>query len=291
MIIQVHVSTTLGELLLTEFGNTSKTTVKKMIAHGNVRVNGRMNTNPASKVNPGDTVEYIKQAIHRKKIKAPFPIAFEDDAILVAEKPAGLLTVGDRGVGGTSFYKELLDYVKENSEGKERLFVVHRLDREVSGLLVFAKTEAIQQQLKADWKNTRKLYYALVEGSPEKEQGTIRSWLSEGAGQKMFSGKISEKSKLAITHYKVMDRNPDYTLLEVELETGRKNQIRVHLSEMGFPVVGDRKYGADDRFIRRIRLHAYYLSIHHPVTAENLEFKCKMPKEFLVLRPGDEKYK
>ncbi|MBL7139145.1 MAG: RluA family pseudouridine synthase [Bacteroidales bacterium] len=282
---------TLSELLLKEFRHASRTTVKKMIAHGNVKVNGRMNTNPATRVTPEDTVEYTKQVINLNRMKPPYSIIFEDDYLLVAEKPAGLLTVGDRGQGGTSFYKELLEYVKENTEGKERLYVVHRLDREVSGLLVFAKTEKIQQQLKNDWNHTRKLYYALVEGFPEKEKGTIRSWLEEGKEQKVFSGRESEHSKLAITHYRIMDKSPDYTLLEVELETGRKHQIRAHLSEMGCPVVGDRKYGADDRFERRIRLHAYYLSIKHPITGAPLEFKSKMPKGFLVLKPEHEKYK
>lgn len=291
MNIQVHATMTLSELLLKEFQDASKTTVKKIISHGNVKVNGRMNTNPAFKVSPGDTVEYIKQVVHRSKVNPPYPVIYEDNFLLVAEKPAGLLTVGDRGLGGTSFYKELVEYVKENSEGREKLFVVHRLDREVSGLLVFTKTEELRQHLKNDWKNTRKLYYALVERTPGQERGTVRSWLSEGNNQKMFSGKITDKAKLAITHYKVMDKSPDYTLLEIELETGRKNQIRVHLSEMGCPVVGDRKYGADSRFERRIRLHAYYLSINHPATGEKLEFKSKMPKNFLVLRNEDEKYK
>jgi len=291
MIIHVSAPMTLSELLLNEFRDASKTTVKKIIAHGNVKVNGKMNTNPAAKVNPGDAVEYIKQVVHRSKINPPYPVAYEDNYLLVAEKPAGLLTVGERGLGGTSFYKELLEYVKENSDGKERLYVVHRLDREVSGLLVFAKTEELQQKLKNDWQNTRKLYYALVEGSPEENKGTIRSWLVQGNNQKMFSGRVSENAKLAVTHYKVMDRSPDYTLLEVELETGRKNQIRVHLSEMDCPVVGDRKYGADDRFERRIRLHAYYLAINHPATGEALEFKSKMPKSFLVIKQEDEKYK
>ncbi|MFH1295908.1 MAG: RluA family pseudouridine synthase [Bacteroidota bacterium] len=282
---------TLSELLLREFRQASRTTVKKMIAHGNVRVNGRMNTNPATKVSPEDTVEYNKQIIRLNKVKPPYPITFEDNALLVAEKPAGLLTVGERGQGGTSFYKELLEYVKENTEGKERLYVVHRLDKEVSGLLVFAKTEALQQLIKNNWEQTRKLYYALVEGLPKKEKGTIRSWLEEGREQKVFSGRESENSKLAITHFRIMDKSPDYTLLEVELETGRKHQIRVHLSEMGCPVVGDRKYGADDRYDRRIRLHAYYLSLKHPATGAPLEFKSKMPKGFLVLKPEHEKYK
>ena len=291
MKIKITKELTLLDHLLEEFQTASKTTVKQRITHGNVRVNGKMVTNPAITLKAGDTVEYIKQAVKINKVKPPYQVLFEDDAILVAVKPAGLLTIGDRGLGGTSFYLQMQAYVKENSKGKERLFVVHRLDREVSGILLFAKSEALQEEIKNHWMDTKKLYYALVEGQPKEDKGTIRSWLVEGRDQKVYSVKIEEGAKLGITHYRVMDRTPDYALLEVELETGRKNQIRVHLSEMDCPVVGDRRYGADARFERRIRLHAFYLSIRHPVTGNLIDFKSKMPKGFLELKPADEKYK
>ncbi|MFZ4522377.1 MAG: RluA family pseudouridine synthase [Bacteroidales bacterium] len=291
MKIKITEETTLLEHLLGELQSASKTTVKNKIVHGNVRVNGKMVTNPAAMLKVGDAVEYVKQVVKINKVKPPYQVLFEDDAILVAVKPAGLLTIGDRGLGGTSFYQQMQAYVKENSKGKERLFVVHRLDREVSGILLFAKSEKLQEEIKNHWMDTKKLYYALVEGQPKEERGTIRSWLVEGRDQKVYSVKIEEGAKLGITHYRVMDRTPDYALLEVELETGRKNQIRVHLSEMGCPVVGDRRYGADSQFERRIRLHAYYLSIRHPVTGNLIDFKSKMPKGFIELKPADEKYK
>jgi 23S rRNA pseudouridine1911/1915/1917 synthase len=281
----------LMEVLLTAFNEASRTTVKKWIAHSNVKVNGKLETNPATVVNPGDVVEYNRQTFRPGKIKPPYPVFFEDEHLLVAEKPAGLLTIGDRGLGGTSFYQQMLGYVKENSKGKERIFVVHRLDREVSGLLVFTKSEDLQTRFKEQWKEVKKLYYALVEGQPVNDTGTIRSWLMEGNDQKVHSVKEMDGAKWAVTHYRVMDRTPDYALLEVELETGRKNQIRVHLSEMGCPVVGDRRYGANDRYERRIRLHAFYLSFRHPATDQIIEVKSKMPKSFLALKPGDEKYK
>ena len=193
----------LTDLLLQEFKTASKTTVKSRITHGNVRVNGKMATNPAILLKSGDTVEYLKQAVRPSKIKPPCPVLFEDDSILVAEKPAGLLTIGDKGLGGTSFYKIMLDYVKEQSKGKEKIFIVHRLDREVSGLLIMAKSEEVQQQIKAQWHATRKLYYALVEGKPLDEKGSIRTWLAEGRDQKVFSVNVQEGAKLGITHYKV----------------------------------------------------------------------------------------
>jgi len=281
----------LAELLFSEFGTASKTTVKKLITHGNVSINGKMATNPAELVVPGDVVEYIRQTQVKSRIKPPFPVLFEDDAILVTEKPAGILSIGDRGTGGTSFYKMMLDFIKERSQGKERLFVVHRLDREVSGLLVLAKSEEAQQKLKDQWSKTKKLYYALVEGHPPKESGTIKTWLKEQDDQRVASVREQEGAKAAITHYKVLDKTDDYSLLEVRLETGRKNQIRVHLAGMKCPVVGDRRYGADARFERRIRLHAFYLSLPHPQSGKIMEFKSKMPKGFLVLKPENEKYK
>jgi 23S rRNA pseudouridine1911/1915/1917 synthase len=291
MKVKITRETSLLEHLLGELQSASKTTVKNRIVHGNVRVNGKMVTNPATVLKVGDSVEYVKQAVKINKIKPPYQVLFEDDAILVAVKPAGLLTIGDRGLGGTSFYQQMQAYVKENSKGKERLFVVHRLDREVSGILLFAKSEKVQEEIKNHWMDTKKLYYALVEGQPKEDKGTVRSWLAEGRDQRVYSVKVQEGAKLGITHYRVMDRTPDYALLEVELETGRKNQIRVHLSEMGCPVVGDRRYGADSQYERRIRLHAFYLSIRHPVTGNLIDFKSKMPKGFIELKPGDEKYK
>lgn len=291
MKVKAKKETSLLEHILEELKTASKTTVKNKIVHGNVRVNGKMVTNPAVIVKLGDSVEYVKQVVKINKVKPPYQVLYEDDAILVAIKPAGLLTIGDRGLGGTSFYQQMLAYVKENSKGKERLFVVHRLDREVSGILLFAKSEKLQEEVKNHWMDTKKLYYALVEGQPKEDKGTLRSWLVEGNDQRVYSVNVQEGAKLGITHYRVIDRTPDFALLEVELETGRKNQIRVHLSEMDCPVVGDRRYGADATFERRIRLHAFYLSIRHPVTGKLIDFKSKMPKGFLTLKAGDEKYK
>lgn len=291
MKISVTKETTLLNCLVEEFKTASKTTVKQRIAHGNVRVNSKMVTNPAFTLKPGDEVEYIRQEARPNKVKPPYPVLYEDDAILVAEKPAGLLTIGNKGLGGTSFYQVMQSWIRERSKDRDKIFVVHRLDREVSGLLVFAKSEAIQEQLKENWEKAVKRYYALVEGYPGRDSGTVEGWLMEGPQQRMFTVTEQEGAKYAVTHYRVMDRAEAYTLLEVELETGRKNQIRVHLSDLGCPVVGDRRYGADARFERRIRLHAYYLSLVHPVSGRVAEFKSRMPRGFLVLKNEHEDYK
>jgi len=291
MKIKINKEISLTGILLQEFRNASKTSVKNLITHGCIQVNGKMVTNPSTVIKPGDVVEYIKRQKPQTKVKAPFPVIYEDDGIFVAEKPPGLLTIGDKGLGGTSFYKIMLEHVKEKSKGRERIFIVHRLDREVSGLLVFAKSEKIQQKLKDNWQQFKKMYYALVEGHPPNETGTIKTWLADGKDQIVVSVSEQEGAKLAITHYKVLNKTEDYSLLEVQLLTGQKNQIRVHLSGMKCPVVGDRRYGADARFERRIRLHAFYLSFPHPETGRDIEFKSKMPKSFLVLKPENEKYK
>ena len=290
MIIPVKQPVTLLELLLAEFGSASKTTVKKIISHGNIRINDLVERNSSTKVTPDDRVEYIKERPVGKEDAAPFPVLYEDRDILVTVKPPGLLIYGDRGTGGTSLYKILSDFVKEKSEEKERLFVVHRLDREVSGIVLFAKRERVQQELKNHWNQVTKKYYALVEGKPSRKSGTIRTYLAEDSKQRVRSVKDQEGGKLAITHYKVLKDLPAHTLLEITLETGRKNQIRVHLSEMGLPVVGDRRYGADATFIRRIRLHASFLAFQHPETKARLEYSQSIPKGFLSLKEGDEKY-
>jgi 23S rRNA pseudouridine1911/1915/1917 synthase len=279
------------DLLLEEFGSASKTRIRKMLKYEMVRVNGKTISRADFAVKAGQHVEYVKKTSRNKIVQDPVPIIFEDDYLLVAEKPPGLLTYGEKGTGGTSLYRILKDFIKQRSFGRQRVYVVHRLDREVSGLVLFAKDEKIQQQIKANWKGTKKLYYGLVEGRPENEGGTLRSWLKEGPGRKMYALNKPEGAKLAVTHYRVLEKLSGYTLLEIEPETGRKNQVRVNLAGLGCPLVGDRRYGAGDDVLRRIRLHAYYLGFTHPVAGRFLEFRSPMPRGFLVLGDKDEVYK
>jgi len=279
------------DLLLGEFNNASRSSVKKIIQHGNITVNGKEITNPVTLIVPEDLVEYKKFRAPENTQNAPFPVLFEDDSIMVVEKRAGLLTYGERGTSGTSLYMMINDFLRERSKGKEKIFVVHRLDREVSGILVFAKSEEIQEQIKEHWKETEKRYYAFVEGKPPQQEGTISSWLKENKAQRVYTSRESPDAKFAVTHYKVIKEFPDHTLLEIHIETGRKHQIRVHLSDLGCPIVGDRKYGADDKVKRRIRLHAYFLAIPHPVTGQRMEFQTRLTRGFQTLGENDEHYK
>lgn len=292
MKIPVKENVSLFNLLEKEFPASSHTTVRKMVKHGQIKVNGKVITRSDVILQPGDEVEYIKSLRLPESENTPYRVVFEDDSLLISEKPAGTLTIGyTKDQGESSFYKEWLQYIRDRSKGRERIYIVHRLDKEVSGLVLFAKTPEIQKLLKDNWHMNTKLYYALVEGKPAKAMGKVTSYLFEGPKEKMFSSQDPAKGKQAITQYRIMKEFPGFTLLEVRLETGRKNQIRVHMADIGCPIVGDRRYGAKDKFSRRIRLHACQLSFVHPVTGEQMEFRSSMPKGFTTLKEADEKYK
>ncbi len=278
------------ELLRKVFAPASTTRIRKMVKHGMIMIDGRRVTRPDTVVKAGQSIVYRKAASAGMQ-QAPVPIVYEDRHLLIADKPPGLLTYGERGTTGTSLYRLLKGFLAEQAREKAELFVVHRLDREVSGLVLFAKQQPIQEQLKSNWQKTRKLYYALVEGRMSEPAGTIESWLTEGADHRMRSGAESRQAKWAVTHFRVLRSMAAHTLLEIELSTGRKNQIRVHLAEAGHPVVGDRRYGADAKVKRRIRLHAYYLALPHPAHGRPLHVELPMPAGFLVLGEQDESYK
>jgi 23S rRNA pseudouridine1911/1915/1917 synthase len=193
--------------------------------------------------------------------------------------------------GSENIQHTISEYLKEKSKGAVRTYVVHRLDKEVSGVLILAKSETAMDTIKDKWDETEKHYYAFVEGAPKEPEGTVKSWLIEDGTQKMHSGKDDTKGKLAITHYKTIRTVNNNTLLDVKTETGRKNQIRVHMSDLGCPIIGDRKYGASAEFIRRVRLHAYSITFPHPVTGKVIKIESPMPQGFLSLKLRDEKYK
>jgi 23S rRNA pseudouridine1911/1915/1917 synthase len=291
MEITADKSASLIDILLEEFKGSSRSSIKKIILHGTINLNGKVVKNPSILLKTGDVVTYTKFKPGHTKVNPPFKILYEDEFLLFVEKPAGILTYGEKGTEGTSVYRELLEYFREISGTKEKIYMVHRLDREVSGILLFAKTEEIQSKIKEQWKDNEKRYYALVEGKPQENEGTVRSWLKENSGLKVYTTYESPEAKLAITHYKVMKEIPGHTLLEVSLETGRKNQIRVQLAEIGCPITGDRKYGSADPFKRQIRLHAFLFILLHPVSGIRLKVETPMPAGFLSLKEKDEKYK
>ncbi len=285
MKITIKESCTLLEALLLEYKNSNKTRVRQSIKFGKIRVNGVVMTNASYLLKAGDIVDQnLNKSTRSNAPKAPFTIKYEDDFLIVVVKPAGILTSGTTTEKKKSMYRMVDEYLK--IAYNTSAYLVHRLDREVSGLLIFAKNLKTQQVLKDNWKSVSKIYIALCEGFPEKESGEVHSWLKDGEDQKVYSvQKPDETAKEAITRYKVIQRFPFGSLFEIELITGRKNQIRVHLSDIGCPIIGDRKYGADDRFHRQIRLFAKQISFQHPKTNERITIEANVPANFL--KPGD----
>ncbi len=227
-----------------------------------------------------------------KKFKAPpkrfqpkgLTVLYEDQDILVVDKTHGLLTVGTDNEKTRTAYFRLTDYVRRgNPKSRNRIFIVHRLDRETSGVLVFAKTEAAKRYLQDNWQQFSKRYSAVIVGVPEKQEDTITSYLAENSIHKMYSVKNPEKGQFAQTGYKVLQKSKQYSLLEIDLLTGRKNQIRVHFAEMDHPVAGDKKYGEKQRGIKRLTLHAASLTISHPHTKQPMTFESKTPGYFYSL--------
>lgn len=285
----INKTQTLLEFLIEQHPDSPRTRIKKLLQSGTVRVNNKPSTLHSYPLKPGDTVEFSGKVGIATKASLPFPVLYEDQHVIVIDKPAGINT---SSVDGSSSIQWIIsDYLKSVSKGIIRTYVVHRLDKEVSGVLLLAKSEKAMDVLKENWEETEKHYYALVEGIPENPEGTIKSWLKEDNAMKMHSVDESRDAKLAITHFKTIKKINNYSLLDIRTETGRKNQIRVHLSDMGCPIVGDRKYGASTDFIRRVRLHACSISFPHPVTGEMISVESQMPDGFLSLKAKDEKYK
>jgi RluA family pseudouridine synthase len=216
-----------------------------------------------------------------KHLPRGLEILYEDSDILVVDKPAGLLTVGTETNKVKTVSYILTDYVRKGShKSRNRIFTVHRLDQWTSGALIFAKSEEIKEQLQAQWKETEKKYVAVVHGHLEQKQGVITSYLSENKAYVVYSTTDATKGKLARTAYKVLKETKQFSLLEVNLLTGRKNQIRVHMADKGHPIVGDRKYGKAQDGYSRLALHSKSISFKHPTSGEQMTFETKMPDYF-----------
>ena len=219
-------------------------------------------------------------------------LLYEDDDLLVVNKPCGLLTMGtDRDKSRTA-HSILNDYVRKgNIKSRNRIYIVHRLDRETSGVLIFAKSEKVKLILQEQWKNNEKIYLTVVYGELTPKEGTISSYLAENNAYSVYSTPDSTKGKLSHTAYKVLKETKGFSLLEIHLLTGRKHQIRVHLSEKGHPVVGDKRYGKGADGYNCLALHAKSLCFIHPISGKQLLFETPIPEYFtrLIGRIGNEK--
>ncbi|MFA7255656.1 MAG: RluA family pseudouridine synthase [Candidatus Omnitrophota bacterium] len=289
--LSVSEKTFLQDFLFQALKDLKKTKIKQILKFGSVRVNGRVTTWYQHPLKPGDKIEILgkeRASVERSKAELGLKIPYEDDAVLVVEKPAGLLTMGTEREKEATLYFMLNEYERSKTKDESgRVYIVHRLDRDASGLIVFAKSDAIKRTLQGHWELATKKYYAITEGTPKEKSGTIENFLREDDFKRVYSvSKNHPEAQRAVTHYRVLRENGGYALLEVTLETGRKNQIRVHLSGLGCPIMGDEKYGAKSDPFRRLALHACFLSFPHPVTGELKTFKSSLPAPFKKIFPA-----
>lgn len=272
------------EFLLKKLTKLSRNNVKSLLRNKEVLVDGRIVTKHDHPIKAGQNIRIIRTQL-RGKGRDAFPqILFEDADLLVISKPSGLLSVAAGNADEPTAYNLMNEYVK-SAGVKNRIFIVHRLDRDTSGVLLFAKNENIKRALQDNWDSLVSLrsYAAIVEGQLSEKSGRIRSWLRETKTLLVYSAEREGDGQEAITNYRVVKETADYSLLDISLETGRKNQIRVHMKELEHPVAGDVKYGAKTNPLKRLALHANVLEIKHPETDMLLRFESALPSKFLAL--------
>ncbi|MCH5245274.1 MAG: RluA family pseudouridine synthase [Muribaculaceae bacterium] len=275
---------TLLDFLIAAMPQRKRTNVKELLKHSQVAVNNVPQTRHDTLLHSGDVVKVnlvreFRQFYHRR-----LQMVYEDDDIIVVNKGYGLLSMGtDRIKDGTA-YSILREYVKWSNPAN-KLFIVHRLDRDTSGLMMFAKTARAKDEMQHNWNNMvlNRQYLAVVEGVPEEKEGTIRSYLTENSRHEVYSTPNAREGQPAVTRYKTIKSRNGKSLLAVELDTGRKNQIRVHLKELGHPISGDRRYGGSPNSIHRLALHAQTLRFIHPTTRVEMNFTTPVPASFLAL--------
>ena len=277
---KVHDECELLEFLFAKFPKLSRNAVKSILSGHYVSVNGAPVSQYNLKLSKDDVVIVSKQRISKKN-RQDLPMIFENEELIVINKPSGLLTIPSDNEKGRTAYRMVNDYVQQKDK-HSRIFVVHRLDEDTSGVLMFAKNAKIKDILQKEWNDIvlERGYYAVVEGTMPKKEDTLINFLKKNSLNLMYVTNDKTNGKKCVTKYKVMKSNKIYSLLDVDIETGRKNQIRVQLGHIGHHVVGDDKYGEPTDPLKRLGLHAYKLKLVHPITKKIMEFKTEMPKEF-----------
>ena len=282
---QVENPSTLLPFLREKLAGKPAGKVKSILEHGLVSVDGKATTKYNAPLKPGQTVTigaYVPEPPANALAASHPPILYEDRELLVIDKPAGLLTIstGSKEPEDTA-YRQMTAYVRRKNP-ENRIFVVHRLDRDTSGVVVFAKDPEMKAALQDNWDKLAlyRGYYAIVEGRMEEPAGRLVGWLKETSTHIVYLSRREGDGKEAVTNYQLLRSNGDYSYLRVWLETGRKNQIRVQLSELGHPVTGDKKYGAKRDPLKRLGLHAWKLELTHPFTGKRLDLIAEPPQKF-----------
>ncbi len=271
----------LMDFLMKKLDGISRNKVKRMLANKVVSVDGTRTTQFDFALQPGMTVE-IGKPTAKERFRNPWiDIVYEDKYLLVVDKREGILTNSPTKDKDT--VQSILNNYFIYTQQRCRAHTIHRLDRDTSGLMLFAKSKEVALAFEEDWKNTvyDRRYVAVVSGCMEKKEGVVKSWLKDNKAFITYSSPVDNGGKYAETWYKTLYSNPRYSLVELQLETGRKNQIRVHMADIGHPVVGDSKYGNDDNSLGRLCLHAFKLCFHHPFKDEDKEFETPFPKTFM----------
>ena len=248
--------------------NKSKNNIKSLLKNECININNKIITKYNYLLKKNDILE-IKYKTNNLNI------LYEDNNIIVIDKPSGLLTISNEKEKVKTLYHYVLEYLKKK---KQKVFIIHRLDKDTSGIVMFAKSEKIKKMYQDNWNNLviKRGYIAVVCGNT-KNNGTIKSYLKENSDMMVYS---SHDGKLAITHYEKIKSNNKYTMLQIYIDTGRKNQIRVHMKENGTPIIGDKKYGNKDNSLKRLGLHSNILIVKNPINNKILEFSSNYPYEF-----------
>ena len=270
----------LMEFLASKMPDASRTKLKSLLSKRIVYVDKVITTQFNFPLQPGMKIEISKDKGRKEFSNRLLKIVYEDAYIIVVEKMEGLLSVNTERQKERTAYTILNEYVQRSGK-HHRIYIVHRLDRDTSGLMMFAKDEKTQHTLREYWHDivTDRRYVAVVAGEMEKDHGTVTSWLTERTLY-VSSSKYDDGGSKSVTHYHTIKRANGYSLMELDLETGRKNQIRVHMLDLGHPVVGDRRYGSECDPLGRLALHAFKLCFYHPVTKELMEFETPYPTAF-----------
>lgn len=258
----------------------SRSKIRQLFKNKCVAVNGKVTSQFDDVVKPGDVISF--RQFYKADSKSKLSIIYEDKDFVVIDKPSGLLSVTAKGEKSNTAYNMVSDYVKLRNK-RAKIFVLHRLDKDTSGVLVFAKNERLKNRMQNDWNNivTKRGYVAICEGKMKKGKAKIQSYLKENKEYMVYSTQ-DRSGDLAITNYNVKKSGAKFSYVELFLETGKKNQIRVHMSDLGHPITGDKKYYSKTNLIKRLALHAHVFEFRHPETLKLMTFEAEVPSIFTI---------
>ncbi|MGQ7870122.1 RluA family pseudouridine synthase [Sunxiuqinia sp. sy24] len=283
-LLEVKEQEELMKFLIAQLPHKNRNNIKSLLKKRQVLVDGKAITQFNHLLKPGQKVAFENAPAPIARQMRGVVVVHEDKDLIVVNKNAGLLTIATDKERRETVYSILSNYVKDQDKDN-KIFIVHRLDRETSGLMLFAKNKEMKELLQESWKKTiaERSYLAVIDGKLDPSEGTYRSYLFESKVFKVHSTQDPDKGQPAVTHYSTLKSNDEYSLLKVNLETGRKNQIRVHLQDLKHAIIGDKKYGSTSNPIGRLGLHAWVLAFKHPLTGKNMRFETSIPGSFLKL--------